>query len=541
MSVSSGQRRNRSIWLVALLAACSTDESAPPSYEHLVEESCSPGSTRSCYQGPAGSEQLGICRAGSQQCHPSGYGWGVCEDQVLPSAEDCSTKADENCDGHTSCGQTLWTKRWGVDRDEVAHDVATDQEGNIYLTGYYRDPLDLGGGELAVIDSSRDVFIAKLASDGSHQFSRAIYSDDHMTARAVAAGPAGQSVVVASFQGKLEDFGVGTLESAGSYDVLIAYFDAAGSPKWAVSAGDSREDHPLDVTIDAQGNVLVVGYYRGDLTFGSEALGNADVYDAFVVKLSSEGEHIYSRRFGGANTQLLRGITTDQQGNAAAVGYFYGDMKLGGLSLTSAGDYDIVVTKLDPDGDVLFAQRYGDDEAQTAYQVAFDQAGNILFCGGFAGTVNFGGDSLAAQSAGAVFVAKLSPTGHHTWSRRLGGPFNQVAYSLAVDSADQVIVTGYYEGTASMGGPLLLPTAGLREPNIFVAKLEADGDHIWSRGVPVSGNQDAGAVARGWRRLAVGNEDRIVLAGFAEGPIDLGDGLTEGAKGTDVLVAQLQP
>ena len=522
------------------MASCSTDGDAVSSYLRPAAEGCSPDSERSCYQGPAGSEKVGVCRAGSQQCLADGQGWGPCEGQVLPAAEDCSTKADENCDGHSSCGQTEWSKRWGVDRDEVAHAVAADQEGNVYLTGYYRDAIDLGGGELPVVDNSRDVFLAKLAPDGSHIFSRAITSDDHMTARAIAVGPAGQSVVVASFQGKLEDFGVGELQSAGSYDVLIAYFDAAGTPKWALSAGDTREDHPLDVAIDAQGNVLVVGYYRGDITFGSDPLGYADVYDAFVVKLSAGGEHLYSRRFGGANTQLLRGIATDPQGNAAVTGYFYGDMKLDGQTLVSAGDYDIVVAKLDSKGAVLFAQRYGDDAAQHAYQIAFDSAGNMLFCGRFEGKINFGGSSLDAASAGAAFVTKLSPTGHHTWSQRLGGPFNQIAYSLAVDSGDQVVLTGFYEGSASMGGGLL-PTAGFREPNFFVSKLEPDGDHIWSRGIAVSGNQDAGAVARGWRRLAVDGKDRIVLAGFAEGPIDLGDGQTEGFGGVDVLVAQLKP
>lgn len=63
------------------------------------EESCqcNPGS-RPCYSGPTGTENVGICKAGTQTCQ-SNRTWGVCEQEVTPRLEDCSNQTDDNCDG----------------------------------------------------------------------------------------------------------------------------------------------------------------------------------------------------------------------------------------------------------------------------------------------------------------------------------------------------------------------------------------------------------------------------------------------------------
>jgi hypothetical protein len=61
---------------------------------------CDPGSTVSCYTGPAGTENVGACKAGLATCNAQGTGYGKCTGEVLPSAELCGTGINEACDGN---------------------------------------------------------------------------------------------------------------------------------------------------------------------------------------------------------------------------------------------------------------------------------------------------------------------------------------------------------------------------------------------------------------------------------------------------------
>jgi hypothetical protein len=57
---------------------------------------CAPGSTRACYSGPGGTQNVGICRGGMQTCQANGQGYGACQGEVLPGAEICDGR-DNDC------------------------------------------------------------------------------------------------------------------------------------------------------------------------------------------------------------------------------------------------------------------------------------------------------------------------------------------------------------------------------------------------------------------------------------------------------------
>ena len=63
--------------------------------------SCVDGSTKGCYGGPAGTKDVGVCKAGSQSCNEGQ--WGICDGQTMPSNEACNNKEDD-CDGSSDEG-----------------------------------------------------------------------------------------------------------------------------------------------------------------------------------------------------------------------------------------------------------------------------------------------------------------------------------------------------------------------------------------------------------------------------------------------------
>jgi len=60
---------------------------------------CRPGASEACYAGPTGTGAVGICRAGHRECEASGTRWGACLDEVLPRAELCANRLDDDCNG----------------------------------------------------------------------------------------------------------------------------------------------------------------------------------------------------------------------------------------------------------------------------------------------------------------------------------------------------------------------------------------------------------------------------------------------------------
>ena len=60
---------------------------------------CTPGETRPCYEGPSGTEGVGLCKAGYKECVEDGTDWSECRDQILPQTEVCNDGIDQDCDG----------------------------------------------------------------------------------------------------------------------------------------------------------------------------------------------------------------------------------------------------------------------------------------------------------------------------------------------------------------------------------------------------------------------------------------------------------
>src|SRR5690606_28675629 len=157
-----------------------------------------------------------------------------------------------------------------------------------------------------------------------------------------------------------------------------------------------------------------------------------------------------------------------------------------------------------------------------------DSAGNVIVAGTFAGTADFGGGALTSASlSDDVFVAKLDPAGNHLWSRRFGDAFADEGWRVAVDVNDNVVVTGHFQGSIDFGGGSLVSQGGF---DVFVAKLDAMGDHLWSKRYGSSVNQFA-------RGLDVRPGGNIAVTGFFQGSLDFGGGTLTTNGFYDVFVA----
>jgi putative cell wall-binding protein len=189
---------------------------------------------------------------------------------------------------------------------------------------------------------------------------------------------------------------------------------------------------------------------------------------------------VWARAFGGTGTDDSFGVAVDAAGNVHTTGSFEGtvdfDPGSGVSNLTSAGDTDVFVSKLDADGNLVWARAFGGANFDQGFGVAVDAAGNVHTTGRFAGTADFDPGSGVANltSAGIddVFVSKLDSAGNLVWAHAFGGTSFDEGRGVAVDAAGNVHTTGWFVGTADFdpgSGVANLTSAG--SADVFVSKL----------------------------------------------------------------------
>ena len=276
------------------------------------------------------------------------------------------------------------------------------------------------------------------------------------------------NVFVAGWFNLTTNFGGGNMVSAGSFDVVLAKYNAAGVHQWSQRYGGTGLENGVGIALDASGNIVVTGYFSGTANLGGAGLVSAGQYDIFVAKYDGVGVHQWSQRFGSFNFDAGYSVAVDASSNVLLTGYFFGTVNFGGANLVSAGGNDIFLAKYSSLGVHQWSKRYGALSADGGTSIAVNASSEVFLAGIFVGTADFGGGNLVSAGGQDIVVAKYAPDGAHQWSRRFGGITFDTANAIAVDVSGNAFATGYFENTVNFGTGNLV-SAG--QQDAFLVKL----------------------------------------------------------------------
>jgi len=414
----------------------------------------------------------------------------------------------------SSSGNLVWAKAIGGAGNDVGHALTVDSSGNVFVVGRFERTVDFDPGANTVNVSSTgfdDGFIVKLDPNGSYEWARAIGGTSADYAQGVAVDSVGNAYTTGYFQGTVDfDPGAGTsnLAATGGNDAFIQKLDPVGDFVWAAKFGNSGNDYGNSITIDDSDNILIHGDFAGTVDFdpgpGTEnrtAVANQDVY---ILKLDSSGNLVWVSVFGGNGfaygSEEGRSISVDNAGNVYTTGHFSEtvdfDPGAGTQNLTSVGNLDVYVSKLDSSGGLIWAKQFGGLRADYGYAISVGDDGSVYTAGSFDGTSDFdpsaGTENLTSPGGDGdsdAFIAKLDSSGGFAWAKSfvgtdagcLGGDFrcqenNESAHGLGIDGYNNLYVAGQFVEAVDFDpsdGTEFLRSIG--SGDVFIVKMDSFG------------------------------------------------------------------
>ncbi|MFN0084935.1 MAG: SBBP repeat-containing protein [Blastocatellia bacterium] len=385
----------------------------------------------------------------------------------------------------------LFSTYFGGSNIDQAFGIALDAAGDIYLAGStvsgdFRTANPFQPGNRG----SSDAFVAKIKGDGSQTiYSSYLGGAGFDEAYSVAVDAFGNAYVAG--QTASNDFNtVNAMQPAnagGGSDAFIAKVNAAGTALiYSSYVGGSGVDVAYGVAVDVNTNAYLTGHtFSADYPVANPLQGaNAGNADAFISRINASGSgFVYSTYLGGAGGDFSRGIAVD--GNAQA--YIAGrtastDFPVrNALQPASRGNLDAFVAKLSLTGSQLVYSTYlGGAEDDLAYGITVDSGGSAYVVGDARSTDFNTKNPLQAANRGGLdaFVSKFTSAGTTlSYSTYLGGSGEDLALSVALDTAGNAYITGYTSSNDFTTRSPIQPTnkGGL---DAFVTKIFADASDI---------------------------------------------------------------
>ncbi|MEQ1903425.1 MAG: hypothetical protein ABL888_04510 [Pirellulaceae bacterium] len=388
-------------------------------------------------------------------------------------------------------GTVIWARSIGGSASDQGNAITVDSVGNVIIGGKFSGTVDLNPGSAIASRTSvgtSDRFLLKLDTNGNYVWDRHYRDPALMTIESVALDASGNVFATGYFEGTV-DFAPGVAGgdlTAVDHDGYIVKVNSSGNYVWARQIGNTGFDASHAITTDSAGNVFTTGVFSGAVDFdpgaGTSILSNSLQPDTFVYKLNAGGNFVWAKQFLGNRLQGGSAIDVDGLGNVYTAGGFEDtvDFDPGAgtarFNLTSSGNSDVFVSKLNSSGNFVWAKKMGGSGEDLATGMAVDSRGNVYTTGTFEGTSDFNPGTARTDltSFGGVdaFISKLNVDGNHVFSRQQGGAGNDFANSLALDDWGNILTTGHFESTADFdprGGRLDITSNGTTD--IFVSKL----------------------------------------------------------------------
>jgi len=399
----------------------------------------------------------------------------------------------------------LFARSFGDAEVDLAHGVAADAKGNVFVCG------DTRPKKRALVDPPGQAFVLKYSARGDQLWSK--YKKGWSSAVAVAADPAGNAFVTGrtnptggamssqKYLTKYDGDGgtlwslrsggeamavdkagnavvVGIADAAhGGVDLVlnrklyVAKVTGAGEHAWVKTM--LGESHAQRIAVDGAGDVFVAGTFEGTADLGGGIVSAAGNRDVFIVKRSGEdGRHLWSHTYRGDKDVQIAGLVATTGGSVVVVLEFHNRLTLGGKELVGSGDSDVAMAAFTGSGGIhLWSSRVGGSAADKVNSATAGRYGSFIIAGSCSGTCNFGDKSIAARDRGDAFIASFSGKGK-LLSAEVFGAVNSLEEVTGVASlADgDFVATGTFNGDQTKIGSRALTSKG--GVDVFVTKLD---------------------------------------------------------------------
>jgi gliding motility-associated-like protein len=316
---------------------------------------------------------------------------------------------------------------------------------------------------------------------------------------------------------------------------------------WIIQGGGTGFDYCNALTVDKDGNTIAVGYFESSANFSGNILSSAGYSDIFLVKYNTNGEMIWIKQIGGKDTDGGCSVSVDAAGNIYVVGSFVGDTKIDNVIITAEKSWNTFVAKFSPSGNLIWHKTIKATDLYSSCRVfggiSSDSNGNSVVSCNYYGTIDFGTQSLTNNNGGNTFVAFFDSNGNLSWVYTPENTTNVETYTVFLDNNDNVYIAGFFTGTIKIGTFVLSATLNTNG-DIFFAKLDKLGNPIWAKSIPKKNKLELNNAATG---ITVSKTGNIYLIGNFKDVIKFdnieitGINTSEDPGNADIFIAKFSP
>ena len=364
-----------------------------------------------------------------------------------------------------NAGNFVWAVAAGDSGRHTVFDIAVDGAGNVYTTGEFTGSVDFdpGPGVFELTSQNSAAFVWKMDSSGNFLWAKAFVSSGYSAGTAIAIDEKGNVYTTGAFCMSInfnpgpEVFELTSVISPVA--TFISKLDAGGKFVWAKALHTTYLNcEPNDIAVNKEGFVYTTGAFGETMDFDpgpkTYELRATGLMSTYVSTLDKDGNFVRAIEFGEGHGQT---VAVDDEDNLYVLGMFRGTVDFdpgpGTFKLTSSESmdrFDIFLSKLNREGNLVWVIQIGGDDEEEALDFVMDAAKNLYLTGTFNGSVDFDpGPETAVLtfqkgvSWSGAFLMKVDSLGHLNWAKKVEFSGCQ---RIAVDPMEHTYTAGYSFG-----------------------------------------------------------------------------------------------
>ncbi len=380
-------------------------------------------------------------------------------------------------------GDTIWTKCLGdTCRDEI-YSMAKTHDGGFFIGAYSFSEK----GEVQDNHGGGDIWIVKLLTNNRNVFTKSLGGTAGDYAYSIVKTYNNDYIIA----GYVDSDDIDVHGSHGDFDGWIVKLNSNGDTLWTKCIGGTSADKIYTIRQTPDSNFVLAGQTAsndGDIT------GNNGWYDFWIVKMSGQGNILWSKCYGGTKNERASDIVPAGDGGYIVTGYTESNDK---YVSGHHGQSDVWVVKVDAFGELKWASCFGGSNYDVAGKICNSHDNNFLIAGS---TSSDDGDVHGSHGNNDGWIVKLNSNGDTIWTKCYGGTHDDFAYDITPSYAGSFIVAG---STSSDDGDVHGNHGG-RDGWAFM--FDTAGDTLWTKCYGGSDNE-------GFYYLMKSNEGSYLLAG----------------------------